>query len=74
MSWKCVTATIISYSPAGVLFVWAAVLAEQNRRMSRGMLIFFLVLLGVAVVAAETARIYKRKKAKREHERRVQQG
>ena len=70
MNIKCILANIVSYSPAAVLFVWAAVLSEQNHRMSKEMLIFFLCLTGVALAAAETVRFCKRKKFRRDRERR----
>lgn len=65
MTRRCVFENIILYSPPGVLFIWAAVLAEENRRMSRDMLILFIVLLAVALAAAETVRLNRRKRKER---------
>jgi EamA domain-containing membrane protein RarD len=69
-SWKCFGENLVLYSPPIVLLAWAVILAENDRRMPRAMVIIFIVVLAVALAAAETVRLARRKRRQKElHDR-----
>jgi hypothetical protein len=54
--------SLVLFSPAFVLIIWAVITAAQDGYVSTGSAAFFLIVLALAVAAAERVRITMRHK------------
>ena len=64
-----VSRIVVLYSPAITLALWAGFLALDNGDVSAGGMIVFLLILALAVAAAETVRIQLRKQMREDRAR-----
>lgn len=61
--------TVVLFSPAILLVVWALVIAAGHGYISKAQMVFFLVALAVCVASAEIVRQHHRRQLRRERER-----